>query len=156
MAARRRPGPPVPEAYDEDLARAVLRGIANGTPLRVLCRAEGMPGKDTIYEWRRGLHGAPADFKERMEEARLEGADALRDEMLEIADTVAPNKDAVAKAKLRVETREKLLAKWFPQKLAVEHSGAIEYRWAANEAEAVKDVSRPTETPDDDDDDQAP
>ena len=64
---------------------------------------------------------------EMMEKARESGFDAIANECLEIADDAAldtietrfgpkPDKEWLARSKLRVETRLKLLAKWHPKK----------------------------------------
>lgn len=74
---------------------------------------------------------ADPDFATRFARARERGADAIAQEALEIADTPVEGvrkeiggkdgpkeiyEDMLGHRKLQVETRLKLLAKWFPQK----------------------------------------
>lgn len=109
--------------------------IAEGTPLRVICRMDGMPAWRTVYDW---IANDP-DFAQRMEAARLIGADAIAEEALRIADTPLEGVetetsengvkekrgDMLGHRKLQVETRLKLLAKWHPRKYGdkIEHTG---------------------------------
>lgn len=119
-----------PEIVDEVLAR-----LSEGEPLRAILRSdpERFPGKSQWYAWM-----AEDDaLKARFEQARLDGADAIAEETLEIVDkvperTLTENGDKVdpgfvAWQKMRAEQRLKLLAKWFPQrygdKVAMEHTG---------------------------------
>lgn len=118
---------------------SICAQIADGTPLRVICRQGGMPKWRTVYDW---LNADP-EFAARMERARLLGYDAIAEEALEIADTqqmgerVEKEKGRIVKIvqedmlghrKLQIETRLKLLAKWHPkkygEKLTAEHVGA--------------------------------
>ena len=77
---------------------------------------------------------AHEEFSARLARARELFADAIADEVLDIADTVqtgeaieegfdgngafrkVKTEDAIQRSKLRVETRLKLLAKWSPEK----------------------------------------
>jgi hypothetical protein len=42
-----------PRLLTPELRSAILQQLFHGVPLRVLCRAPGMPGRSTIYRWRR-------------------------------------------------------------------------------------------------------
>lgn len=153
-----RKGTERPTAYSDELAEHILGQLSEGVFLRAICRPAAMPTHGTVYRWKRGLHGAPEDFAERLQAARDAGSEALKDEMLDIVDKCPADRDAVAKAKLQVYVREKALANWTQGKVQVEHSGAVGIRWAATEAEAVADISRQhtDETDSDDDDDSLP
>ena len=117
---------------------AICAQIADGMPLRVICRQEGMPAWRTVYQW---IEADP-EFAARMEKARLLGYDAIAEEALEIADDgrndwmeregddgdgYKLNGEHVQRSKLRIETRLKLLAKWHPkkygEKVTQEHTG---------------------------------
>ena len=118
--------------------RDLCRWLSDGGTLRSFCRKEGNPDKTTLYEW---IEEAGEEVKGRIARARLLGADAIADEALAIADDGSADTidteeggskmDAewVARSRLRVETRLKLLAKWFPQNYGdrqqVEHSGGV-------------------------------
>ncbi|MDP5279920.1 terminase small subunit protein [Sphingomonas sp. DG1-23] len=110
-----------------DLENALVEGIADGVPLRQLCRIHGV-GKSTVYDWME----QDAAFAGRIAGARAKGFDAIAEEALEIADDgtndwetreredgseyEALNHEHVQRSKLRVETRLKLLAKWDPKR----------------------------------------
>lgn len=126
-----------PSQYTEDLAEEICRRLAEGEPLRAICRSdEKFPTPRTIANWRK----AHPEFEEAFKAARELGADALAEQCLEIADDETHdwelskkgpilNEVAIGRAKLRVWTRMQLLAKWFPQKygdkLEHNHKGKI-------------------------------
>lgn len=126
--------------YTQELADAICERIAEGEPLRQICREEDMPSWRTVYRWMEER----ADFASRFAHARTLGFDAIAEECLEIADDTTgdtcmagsgDNKREVAdtewisRSKLRVETRLKLLAKWDPKrygdKVTQEHTGQL-------------------------------
>lgn len=146
MPRKRDPNKPVgptPLVLEGDAKLAVqekiCERIADGEPLKVICREEGMPKWRTVYDWIK----ADPEFSERMEVARQLGYDAIAEETLEIADDgrndwmqkveedEAPgwklNGEHVQRSKLRIDTRLKLLAKWHPkkygEKVTAEHTG---------------------------------
>ena len=93
--------------------------LADGIPLREICRKAGMPAWRTVYDWME----ADEAFAAAIARARDIGADAIAAESLSIVDeaparTALGNIDpgSVAHAKLRAEHRLKLLAKWNPKK----------------------------------------
>lgn len=77
--------------------------------MAAICRDEKMPHVANVWRW------AEADeaFSQRIAQARIEGADALAAQCLEIADDLT---DDPASRRVRVETRLKLLAKWDPKR----------------------------------------
>lgn len=109
--------PRLPTA-DQCKARICDR-LAEGIPLREICREAGMPAWRTVYDWM----DADEAFAAAIARARDIGADAIAAESLSIVDE-APERTAlgnidpgsVAHAKLRAEHRLKLLAKWNPKK----------------------------------------
>lgn len=114
-----------PTLRTADLERKLLAAIAEGIPLREYCRRSGL-GRATVYDWMKD-----PDFAARMARARTIGFEALADEIIEIADDsrndwltrkdakadTAPvrNPENVARARLRIETRMRILARWYPQ-----------------------------------------
>jgi len=129
-----------PSKYSESLVNSICERIANGEPLRQICREDGMPAWTTIYSW----INANKDLSERFAHARTLGEDCIAQECLDIADNASNdwmeyydkegeslgwklNGDHVQRSKLRIETRLKLLAKWNPkkwgEKQSLEHSG---------------------------------
>jgi len=114
-------------AFDQAIADAICDRLAEGEPLREICRSEGMPAWRTVYDWK----DANPAFSARFAHAREVGYDVIAEEALSIADTtqegtettVRPDGseevkrgDMLGHRKLRIETRLKLLAKWHPQK----------------------------------------
>lgn len=82
-----------------------------------------MPGVTTVYDWQE----RDAEFSEAIARARIAGFDVIATDALDIADSAPPIAEEVQRAKLRIETRLKLLAKWDPRRygdrIATEHSG---------------------------------
>src|SRR3982751_6781862 len=114
-------------AYDQTVAEQICDRIAEGEPLRQICRDEGMPAWRTVYHWME----EDADFAARIARARVAGFDAIAEECLEIADdrrfdtTTAgfgsntyevANTEWITRSRVRIDTRLKLLAKWSPKK----------------------------------------
>lgn len=109
--------------YTPEVAAAICERLATGEPLRVICRDEGMPAWRTVYDWL----AADSEFAARFARARVAGFDALAEQCLEIADDethdwvmskkgVVADEVAIGRARLRVDTRLKLLAKWDPKR----------------------------------------
>lgn len=113
-----------PSSYDRAIADAICERIADGQPLRQICRDEMMPPWRTVYNWLQDNE----DFSARFARAREIGFDAIAQECLDIADESAfdaiegengvlrANTEFIQRSKLRVETRLKLLAKWDPKR----------------------------------------
>lgn len=112
-------------AIDRSVAAEILERISNGEPLRAILRSdpERFPGKSQWYAWM----AEDDDLKARFVQAREEGADAIAEECLEIADDgtndyrvgkdgLVFDSEHVQRSKLRIHTRLQLLAKWFPQR----------------------------------------
>lgn len=122
-----------PMAYSQTIADEIVTRIAAGETLRAICREEGMPSWQAVYQWIEKYE----EFARRIAHAREVGHDAIAEQALAIADAPVGSTDngstdtgAVAHAKLRVETRLKLLAKWSPKKYGdkqqIEHSGSVD------------------------------
>jgi hypothetical protein len=120
-------------AYNPAIADEIASRIATGETLRAICREDGMPCWRTVYDW---INSNP-EFAARIAQARETGYDAIAEEAMAIADEPPPSTQfgttdggAVQHAKLRIETRLKLLAKWSPKKYGdkqqIEHSGQID------------------------------
>lgn len=116
-----------PSIYSPEIAEEIASRLSKGEPLAAICREEGMPSVSTVNNWR----NADEAFSGRIVRAREDGFDAIALECLEIADDsgndrrfVGPegqerevvDSDHIQRAKLRVETRLKLLAKWDPKR----------------------------------------
>jgi hypothetical protein len=115
-------------AFDQSKADEICSLIAEGVPLREICRQDGMPKWRTVYDWME----ANQEFAAHFARARITGFDAIAQEALSIADDgrndwmdrnrpdgsadQVLNAEHVQRSKLRIETRLKLLAKWDPKR----------------------------------------
>ena len=116
-------------AFDQAIADQICNRIAEGEPLRQICRDEAMPAWRTVYLW---METQP-EFAARIACARKIGFDAIAEECLEIADdrrfdttmarTLGKNSEYeiahtewISRSRVRIETRLKLLAKWDPKR----------------------------------------
>lgn len=109
-----------PSKYTKALAARICAHIADGRSLRSICREDDMPGMSTVFEW---LADKP-EFAEQYAHARDAQADALADEIVDIADT----EEDAAKARVRVDARKwvasKLKPKRYGDRVTNEHTGA--------------------------------
>ncbi len=121
--------------YTEETASYICAQLSEGIPLAQICREENMPAVRTVGDWKE----AHPEFGANFARAREDGFDKIASDCLSIADETAfdsvdtehgarANAEWIARSKLRVETRLKLLAKWDPkrygEKVQQEHSGA--------------------------------
>lgn len=138
-----------PTDYTQHLADVLCARLAEGESLRTVCRDEGMPCKATVFMWMR----TNAEFLDQYTRAKQESADALIDDILDIADDGTNdwmekndaegncvgyqlNGEHVQRSRLRVDARkwlaEKLKPKKYGQKVQQELTGAdggpIEFR----------------------------
>lgn len=127
-----------PTEYTEEAAQEVCARIAAGETLRAICREDGMPEPATVRTWAMDNREG---FAARYATARAHGADAIAEQMLEMADTPLIGEksvtkltgveittgDAVERSKLGVDTRKWLLSRWAPkaygEKSSLEVSG---------------------------------
>jgi hypothetical protein len=98
-----------PSAYTQELADSICARLAEGMSLRTICKADDMPDASTVFRWLRTKPG----FCEQYTRAKEESAEALSEDMLEIADDKEgdPQRD-----RLRIETRKWLASKLKPKK----------------------------------------
>lgn len=132
-----------PSIYTQELADAICERLSHGESLRTVCRDDEMPSVATIFNWMRSKEG----FLEQYTRAKEESADAMAEDILEIADNEVEQplvvdgipfqvdgklvmiKDNVSvnHAKLRVDTRKWLMSKMKPKKygerVTNEHTG---------------------------------
>lgn len=105
------------------LAAHIRDELAKGIPLTIICAEPGMPCDETVRNWA----AKDAAFALDIARAREQGFDRIALDALEIADqrhrdTIhtehgeKPDTEWIARSKLRIETRLKLLAKWDPKR----------------------------------------
>lgn len=124
--------------FTQEVADAILDAIADGRSLRSICADDDMPATSTVCKW---LTQFPA-FAEQYARAREAQADALFDEVLEIADNGrndwmlrhgdedagwVANGEHLQRSRLRVDARKwmagKLAPKKYGEKITNEHTG---------------------------------
>jgi transposase-like protein len=135
-----------PTTYTKDLQDIICERLAAGESMRSISRDENMPACSTMFKWLREHE----EFSEQYAIAKEESADALVEDMLDIADNQVEQplvidgkpllddngkpiliKDAVSvnHARLRVDTRKwaasKLKPKKYGDKIQTEHSGQV-------------------------------
>ena len=121
-----------PSSYTQALADTICERLSQGQSLRTICRDDDVPSIATIFNWFRSQPG----FLEQYARAKEESADAMAEDILEIADNEVEQplivdglplqvdgklvmiKDNVSvnHARLRVDTRKWLMAKMKPKK----------------------------------------
>tara|TARA_R110000772_G_scaffold266658_1_gene389376 strand:- start:656 stop:1141 length:486 start_codon:yes stop_codon:yes gene_type:complete len=121
-----------PSDYTPELADSICERLAAGESMRSVSRDDKMPAMSTLFKWIREL----PEFTEQYAIAKTESADALVEDMLDIADNqvdqpllvdgiplevdgkVVKVKDAVSvnHARLRVDTRKWAASKLKPKK----------------------------------------
>ena len=108
-----------PTKYTEELVAEICDRVANGTPLREICREEDKPSWVTFYNWL----CADNELSLRFARSRELGTDAIAEDAIAILDTIPERIDGgrmdsayVQWQRNRVEYRLKLLAKWNPKR----------------------------------------
>lgn len=110
MATDNKPGRP--SDYTPEVADDICALLASGESLLRVCKRQGMPDKSTVFRWM----AAHEDFRDKYAKATEARADAIFEEMFDIADDALPDSAEVAKARLRVDTRKWALARMNPRK----------------------------------------
>lgn len=142
--------------YTKKLADEIVMRLANGEPLRQICRDEHIPSWCSVYRWIEDNK----EFALRIARARQMGFDAIAEDALVIADTTEIGEviidggsdgdvktrkgDMLGHRKLKIDTRLKLLAKWDPkrygdqitQRLVGDQGGPIRSETALTPSEA--------------------
>ncbi len=113
-----------PSDYNELVADQIVERLSEGLSLRQICDAEDMPARSTVLRWVRDH----ASFRALYALARELQIDLMADEILDVADDGSNdwmegrngeevvNGEAIARSRLRVDTRKWLLSKLMPKK----------------------------------------
>lgn len=124
-----------PSKYTPEIAQQICEQLADGVPLREICRQDGFPEWRTVYDWMYRddaalAAGSGVGLSAAIARARDLGYEAIAEECLLIADnpkwgqkqvmtdqgTSTTVEDMLGHRKLQIETRLKLLAKWNPKR----------------------------------------
>lgn len=132
-----------PTDYSQDIADMICERLADGESLRSICQADDFPNRSSIFKW---LSLYP-EFSDQYARAREAQADAIFDDILEIADDGRndwmekkdregenigwrENGEALRRSALRVDARKwmagKLRPKKYSDKLDLNVSGSIQ------------------------------
>jgi hypothetical protein len=117
-----------PNGYTQELADRICAELALGYSLRTVCKSDDMPAVATVFNWFRKY----PEFLEQYTRAKEESADAMADEVIDIADNAENdwmiinrkdgseawqlNGEHVQRSRLRIETRKWLMAKMKPKR----------------------------------------
>jgi len=117
-----------PTLYTQELADTICERLSNGESMRSIARDESMPAMSSLFKWLREIEA----FSQQYAISKEESADALFEELLDIADNStndymmrqsksgeeyeAVNPEAIARSRLRVDTRKWALSKLKPKK----------------------------------------
>lgn len=107
-----------PTLYTPELAAEICAHIADGKSMRSICRDEHMPALSSVFLW---ISNNP-EFSEQYARARDMQADAMAEDMLDIADTPPQMGERgidsadVADKRLRIDTRKWIASKLKPKK----------------------------------------
>lgn len=112
-----------PSKRTQAIEDEILIRLANGQSLAAICRLDHMPDCATVIRWTLGESGSEKAFCIAYNRARASQADVMFDESLAICDddskdliiqedgSVTANPSAVARSKLRIETRMRMAGK---------------------------------------------
>lgn len=130
-----------PCEFTQEKADEICAHLSEGKSLRTVCAMDGMPSAPTFFRWLRTYES----FLKQYEKAKQEAADAIVEEMLDIADDgtndwmETHDKDGVAigwkvngehvqRSRLRLDARKwiasKLKPKKYGDKIDVDHSSS--------------------------------
>jgi hypothetical protein len=124
-----------PSIFTQELAALICSRMSGGESLRSICEDADMPAKSSVFRWL----ADDATFRDQYARAMASRADAMAEEILEIADdgrndtykdadgNERTDQDVIARSRLRVDARKWLMARMAPKrygdKIAQEVSG---------------------------------
>ncbi|KAA0697426.1 terminase small subunit protein [Neorhizobium sp. P12A] len=132
-----------PVEYSVEIADKICELLSDGEKsLRSICAMDGMPSKSTVFRWL----SAYDDFRDQYARAREAQADAIFDDILDIADTPMLGEktkvdkdgnietttgDMIEHRKLQIDARKwmagKLRPKVYGDKLDIDLNGKVDY-----------------------------
>ena len=113
-----------PSLYTDELVDTFIARLATGESVRTICKSDDMPNAATIFRWL----STNKEFCDKYEKAKELAAEALAEDIFDIADDNAfdytegadgqlrVNNDAIQRARLRVDVRKWYLSKIMPKK----------------------------------------
>lgn len=113
-----------PTDYSQEKASLICSRMAEGESLRSICRDDSMPALSTVFLW----VAKHSEFSEQYKLAMASRADAMFEDMIDIADDGRNdyivsgegeerfNTEHVQRSRLRLDTRKWMLSKMLPKK----------------------------------------
>ncbi|KAI3598735.1 hypothetical protein D8I24_5681 [Cupriavidus necator H850] len=113
-----------PSIFTQAITDEICSRMAEGESLRSICRDDTMPALGTVFRW----VANDKAFREQYEAAMAQRAEALFEELFEIADescddtyvdengNTKTNAEVIARSRLRVDVRKWALSKMLPKK----------------------------------------
>lgn len=98
-----------PSEYTQEKADTICGLLSDGMSLRSICRDESMPSVPTVFKWMRDY----PEFLNQYARAKGESADAMTEDILEIADD--KTEDANSR-RVRIDARKWIASKLKPKK----------------------------------------
>jgi hypothetical protein len=148
MATKKKTGRP--SDYLPEVASDICALLADGESLRKVCERPEMPNKATVFRWL----AEHEQFRDQYRVATETRADAIFEEMFDIADEVKEDAAAVSKARLRVDTRKWALSRMNPKKYGEKLSQEIDHK-SSDGSMATKPTTIQLVAPGDKNDDSA-
>ncbi len=108
----------------KEAKKTIIEKICTGDSLRKICKAPGMPDRAKVYRWLL----SDTDFRDQYARAREIQAEEIFDEILRISDDSSldyitgddgqkrVNRDAIDRAKLKIDARKWVLSRMQPKK----------------------------------------
>tara|TARA_R110000822_G_scaffold259919_2_gene384996 strand:+ start:4780 stop:5223 length:444 start_codon:yes stop_codon:yes gene_type:complete len=116
-----------PTVYSDEIAQSILDKMCAGLSMREICKTDNMPARSTVMLW---ISTNRESFSDRYAKAYQARAYYWADEILDIADDSindymlrqsnggeeheTTNPEAIARSRLRVDTRKWLMSKLIP------------------------------------------
>lgn len=112
-----------PSEYTQEKADAICELLASGVSMTAICNRDDMPAYATVMKWQREND----EFLKASARAKEDGTHVLADQCLQIADSqegdmievdgeLRVNHDHINRAKLRIDTRMRLIGHWNSRK----------------------------------------
>jgi hypothetical protein len=114
----------------------ICEQIADGKSLRSICSQEGMPVKYTVLRW---LQADPA-FAERYAQARVQAADALAEELQDLADQAIREPEKANAIRVAIDAKKWIASKLRPKAYGdrIEQHVVTEVQTPGEVAERIK------------------
>src|SRR5260370_26902393 len=97
-----------PTLKTRELCEEICERLAQGERLTDICRDAAMPDWSTVHRW-----AARCDaFRNDLARAREQQAEVWADEVRDISDAELPTREAIRRARLRMQSRQWLAGKY--------------------------------------------